>query len=86
MVPYWINEILLSNSCSFIGMKKKNKICGFIKSEVAYMGISEACKEVVYLRVLGLEILNKMYTFNLFRVHRRCQLIQLCSKKIYIQM
>lgn len=52
---------------------KKQKTVALSSTEAEYMGLSEACKEAVYLRSLQYEIANNMYTFKLFNDNQSAQ-------------
>lgn len=52
---------------------KKQRTVALSSTEAEYMGISEACKEAMYLRSLQFEITNEMYTLNLFNDNQSAQ-------------
>ncbi|KAG6438793.1 hypothetical protein O3G_MSEX000229 [Manduca sexta] len=52
---------------------KKQKTIALSSTEAEYMGMSEACKEALYLRNLQFEITNNMYTVTLYNDNQSAQ-------------
>lgn len=60
---------------------RKQKCVALSSTESEYMGLSEACREALYLKELQYEITNKMYTINLFNDNQGAQ--KLCANPVF---
>lgn len=60
---------------------RKQKCVALSSTELEYVGLSEACREELYLRSLQFKITNKMYTFSLFNDNQGAQI--LCANPVF---
>lgn len=60
---------------------KKQKCVALSSTESEYVGLSEACREAMYLKELQYEITNKMYTISLFNDNQGAQ--KLCANPVF---
>lgn len=59
---------------------RKQKCIALSSTEAEYVGLSEACREILYIRSLQYEITHKLYTFSLFNDNQGAQ--KLCANPI----
>lgn len=60
---------------------RKQKCVALSSTESEYIGLSEACREALYLKRLQYEITNKMYTISLFNDNQGAQ--KLCANPVF---
>lgn len=72
---FLLSDGVISWECS------KQKCVALSSTESEYIGLSEACREALYLRRLQYEITNKMYTVSLFNDNQGAQ--KLCANPVF---
>lgn len=72
---FLLSDGVISWECS------KQKCVALSSTESEYIGLSEACREALYLKRLQYEITNKMYTISLFNDNQGAQ--KLCANPVF---